>query len=1277
VPTYYLDIAGIATAGEAATYAARSIVNVRPGTSISVTFCSFASSNPERFYIDILDKSSDMSLSGTKYSGRFCLDKNFPFDVIFPSRFSRMSADAVRDLISYDPNKNILTANLAAIYSRGFFDFDLLLRMSDPAVYPLKVSEKKPILRVAANKIAESHFTSVSVRVERPSNPDMHRLVISEDERVEVLGLYDIETGAAGGCDDRPYSMKTDGFVIRSAAGVQSLSEISFDGSYTVPANFPLFYVNDHYKPEIFRSIVDYPGANPKIHSSIRHISYNFANSVYFYDQVVTRKLQGGRGYAGNHPLVHIDDIFRGIVPHSDQKPVAEFRREYVPGELSSEQERSRRDANFFFYLSPHTMQASSGAAPIMSLRLRRGVPKDITCTLKWSLNGRKLIKNREEIKIECTTEWGETSGAKKKRVRTLHIKRHVADGHPWCKYTTYGSGDANQAGGYPLKALTVKDFFDILKMNVCGTIDGFNPNGNGEGGLFPTFADIDQKNVNPDDSIVEISTNKNYLGCYLLPAHRLTFGEELLAVGGEVNQISFTHKSVEIMCKGLEKDVSMSNLCCLMPLNRKLDSAGVRGAIKTFSQHLADGDFDVAGKAYSRFYMDWTMRSALHILREGRDYFAVTTLRPDDQVQTSYGHSPPHDRREAGKRAILVGAAHLGISVAILDEDYIGGGQFSSSAPSYLMSRIVPGEPRSAPSQSARSKVYSVDADGLTLMYMDSPMFRTVKTSLLNSVVETSVDLEAYPHGREGSIWQVVYTSGAGDGIPSSPHLDASYVSGSPNLLDPRLHGSEFGIMAEGGVLEESLRKISVHPCFDLPKDLAPDASMILKDLLDFGSATKRSSGNYAKVSYEESPTPCAVSGMGRKHASAKYYMKSSMSSPKSSYQNNEHVSFGMKFGDFEDAVWADFGFLSKLLPFSIVSRVETMPWMELDFYKYHIDTGSEDIDDPYLDTSSEDIDGPNLGIYEPYAYPIDTYSVEVLTPGNTGLRGYAFIDKNPRSGLKVKWRKRILEPRTFSFYLRNRQLRSLADLRDDINRRVGRYGIHATSLVKNPELRDQRTLSEREKTNIFRIVDLSSTGVVEDPYFARYRATNSGNDPYFIGDPYIGSTPADSRSIKNPADLVGEMDLTDVTPDASGSVVVHLRPFGAVREQLQVVEPVSSRTTIRDPAISVSPPSGWMWSQSIVDGVIGRVLQRTSSESTTVPVLPYLGGIWTWTQLNTNVWVPRTSNGMVAYPEPHPQQSNSSSINVSSVGSSSSRFSSSSSSEIGFHSSTPSAGA
>lgn len=1267
MPTYQLDIAGIATVGQSPTYGARSIVNVRPGTSVSVTFSNFASSNPERFYIDILDKSSERSLSGTKYSGRFCLDKNFPFDVVFPSRFSRMSADAVRDLISYDPYKNILTANLAAIYSRGFFDFDIIMRMSDPAVDPLVRSETKPLLRVAANQTAESHFTSVSVRVERPPNPDMHRLVISEDERVEVLGLYDIETGAAGGCDDRPYSMKTDGFVIRSAAGLQSLSEISLDGSYRVPANFPLFYVDDHYKPEILRSTVDYPGANPKIHSSIRHLSYNFANSVYFYDQVVTRKLQGGRGYAGNHPLVHIDDIFRGVVPHPDQKPVAEFRREYVPGELSSEQERLRRDANFFFYLSPHTMQASSGAASIMSLRLRRGVPKDITCTLKWSVNGRRLIKNREEIKIECITEWGEASGAKKKRVRTLHVKRHVADGHPWCRYTTYGSGDANQAGGYPLKALTVKDFVDILRLNVCGTIDGFNPNGNGDGGLFPTFADIEQKNVNPDDSIVEISTNKNYLGCYLLPAHRLIFGEELLAVGGEINQISFTHKSAEIMCRGLEKDVSMSNLCCLMPLNRKMDAAGVRGEIKSYSQHLADGDFDVAGKAYSRFYKDWTMLSAVHILREGRDYFAVTASRPADQVQTSYGHSPPHDKREAGEKMILVGAAHLGISVAILDEDAMGGGQFSASAPSYLMSRIVPGEPRSASGGSARSKVYSVAAGGLTLMYMDSPMFRPVKTSLLNSVSETSAELDAYPHGRDGSIWHVVYTSGAGDGMPSSPHLDASYVSGSDNLLDPRLHGPEFRVMAEGGELEESLRKISVHPCFDLPKDLAPDASMILEDLLDFGSATKRSSGNYAKVSYEESPTPCPISGMGRKYASAKYYMTSSMSSPSSSYQGNKHASFGSKFGDFEDAVWSDFGFLSKLLPSPIVSRAAIMPWMELDFSKYSIGIGADDIDDPYL------------GIYEPYAYPVDPYTVEVLTPGNAGLREYAFRDINPRSGLKVKWRKRIFEPRTFSFYLRNRQLRSLADLRDDINRRVGRYGIYATSLVKNPELRDQRTLVEREKTNIFKIIDVPATGEAEDPYFGIYRRAINGSDPYLIDDPYVGPTPTESQSIRNPADLVGEMDMTDGKPDASGSVVVHLRPFGAVREQLQSVEPVSTRTTIRDPAISVSPPSGWMWSQSAVDGVVGRVLKRASAGSSSVPALPDLGGGMTWKHLNKDEWVPKTADGKVAYPEENPRQpssSSSSSSSQSSSSSSSASFSSSSSSASGSQSSSSSAG-
>ena len=111
VPTYTVDIAGIATVASSPTYAARSVVSVRPGANVSVSFTDFASGNPDRFYIDIVSSATAGSSKGSRSSSKFMLDRSFPFDVIFPSRFSRMSADAVRDLISYDPAKNVLAAS--------------------------------------------------------------------------------------------------------------------------------------------------------------------------------------------------------------------------------------------------------------------------------------------------------------------------------------------------------------------------------------------------------------------------------------------------------------------------------------------------------------------------------------------------------------------------------------------------------------------------------------------------------------------------------------------------------------------------------------------------------------------------------------------------------------------------------------------------------------------------------------------------------------------------------------------------------------------------------------------------------------------------------------------------------------------------------------------------------------------------------------------------------------------------------------------------------------
>lgn len=415
VPTYKVDVAGIATSGGNPTFAAKSIVQVRPNSKVSVTFSDFISGNPERFYIDMVNLSSTPGTAGTLNTGQLALDRSFPFDVVFPSKFSRMSADSVRDLISYDSTKNVLTANLSAIYSRGFFDFDLILNMADRSTTPLRSAQSTPLLEISALPEAENHFSSASVRVERPENPDLHRVVISEDERVDSINLYDLETGGPETCDEKPYRLITDGFAIRSAAGNQTYTELSLTGSYRVPANFPLWSVEDGLTSNSFISSVNYPGATPRLKSEVRHVEYNFANSVFFYDQVVTRKLESSGGYSGNHPLIRVQDVFDAAVPHRDNTPMLQFRREFVPKETTSLSEQNRKDANFFLYLDPLFVNASDLSTSILNVFLAREAPSDLTCTMRWSVAGDRLLKNKQEIQVEVAAMWGAADGAKRR----------------------------------------------------------------------------------------------------------------------------------------------------------------------------------------------------------------------------------------------------------------------------------------------------------------------------------------------------------------------------------------------------------------------------------------------------------------------------------------------------------------------------------------------------------------------------------------------------------------------------------------------------------------------------------------------------------------------------------------------------------------------------------------------------------------------------------------------------------------------------------------------
>lgn len=337
---------------------------------------------------------------------------------------------------------------------------------------------------------------------------------------------------------------------------------------------------------------------------------------------------------------------------------------------------------------------------------------------------------------------------------------------------------------------------------------------------------------------------------------------------------------------------------------------------------------------------------------------------------------------------------------------------------------------------------------------------------------------------------------------------------------------------------------------------------------------------------------------------------------------------SFGSTFGDFEDEIWKDFGTLARLMPSAVVRRGDNMPWLELDFLKYSTGTPSDDISDPYQEISAD-----------PYISPIDPYASVVVTPGMFAVREYSYREINPRVGLHIRWRKKIQEPRAFSFYLRDRRFRSLADLRDDINKRVGRFGINASALVKNPELRDQRTLVAVPKTPILYTQDSESPASPFDPYEPRSQGFEQTADPYFPEDPYLPPQPTIGQVLRPPASLTGSVDITDSSPSTSSQMVVSLRPFGGKRPQVVDATPTNVRAVLHDPAGKVSPPKGWSWSQENVHGVIGRVLRRNLETLPGVPVLPDLSQGMTWKQLSQDVWYP-SANGQVPMPAEKPRE-------------------------------------
>jgi hypothetical protein len=1067
-------------------------------------------SMPDRVVFDVKVESLTPS-SESGFGGIFKLGDPPVLFSVPPN--SPITVNEMMSMVSYSQTRGILSVTLAPLWRRGYFPFGMAINLVDSATPGRISSVPKKIMDVYSESRAGNFFDSLDVEVKEGSSGNKILSVI-ENRREEIQEIIRTESTEPGSCGKPCVYHTAELTKSYSENGDVSEIDLSWTSKINISPSYNGFIVEDGLYSEPVTSNYSYRGNTFRQVSNLSMSMYNFDNARYAYDQLVVKKiLSSGNDESRVHPLVEINDPFLCLEPFPDSSiPIVEIRNDVVP--VADDASSFSSKTPYLLYVNAYRIKSSKRFAPAINFTAIT-TTENISLSINLLKENNKVVRSKNDIGLVFTTTVG-TGIDQRSFTNFIRIKTSPTGGE-YGSHRTYGSGDSLPDQGWPHDDVTVGDIYNLISNNIAGeiigslpanidinSVDGFR-GGQSCLGLIPTFAECGIISATPNTPVFSVYPGKNLSSCFGLPAHRVWLGNNDGSVGEtatESYEVSVNNQQgsplLVLHSRGPEKTFDLHNFTLAMPLARGSARAFLRRDIKEYQDHAADGDFSTLRA--NRFYPFRTISDAVDFIRHGSDQAAKNIGISDSLKENLYPSGVASGTRSYGERRPCIGASNIGLGI-----DYCCGNQFEpdnfyKQVGSYFLSSLAQTEPFRMTNSSVSLRISKFSRQGsgsIFACYSPGRMFNTPRSGFNPN---SSNDIFSSAAATTGGDWHVLYSTLTEDYFGGIKYNDAGVSK--YQALNPFIHGAEASLKSEGGLAGSSKRRLYVNPCVDFRgKAFYIDVANIGYDLDEFCRSTNRFNGNVQRFVRSENPGSIAFPVSGEVKGELAIRSIYPYETFEAYLNNLKYKVYNNTFGNLIESLNDSLGWSVSYTPSSILAREDKIPFESIRLELLNRPTVPEEIfPEPY------GIEPYYVEPYhtEPYGYSInyENTSTKKYIPQNTVFNDFnPYIDPyayepylepygpipNPvYAQLLLRSRrldntecvlgyipaisivKVINDARRFDFNLNERKNRTIANLIQSIEDRLGPFGIHATSAVSNPESFISNKLVAAPRTNI-----------------------------------------------------------------------------------------------------------------------------------------------------------------------------------------------------------------
>lgn len=940
--------------------------------------------------------SSNQNLS--KDSSTYAIDEINPCEVVLKGK-APVSIPFIKGLISYNKRSGVVEVNTSSIFSKGFFPFSLIFNFSAEGYTRTSKVLSKPIIKIVPEGNSSNLFDGLSVRLSKENTNSPDALIIDEFKRFAQDRMFTFIKNESFGCDGINVGYYASGdYQFDDVGGLKNIT-VTNEADVSISRGFPLVNIHDRSEAPFLNSYIKYANSNPRLHTNINHSQYINADGIAFYDQVVYRALMDETGISRDHPLVGIRDIFSSV-KSSSLRPALHFRREY-----SKSEDKRNGKVPYHIYFAPEYVMPSESYVPCINMEIYRAIASNLEFELK--------IKNRSKNYIELESKTTYTY-LKEQKIFYGYLSINLDVNSP--PYSMdFGVNEVFHVDedvdyvDVATRGISVMDVLKALEMNLGGKVSAQSPKGTNSPthkGFVPTLKEIGIDLGADNEPVVQFSSHANYEGLALMAAARLWMGNKSNYDVSEVGSINLKGFSLRdyINCKGLKNVVRLDNYVSIAPLNRCLTTPFVRGEIKSFEQHLKDGDFvqlENNGPGYNRFYKYDTIRKSIDIMKYGHSYFSSTLKLPAYEVNAMMCPGPASNTKTKGQERKLFGASQIGVSIFTVNKNKETEFGFFNQTPSYMLSHFGFGINNTIDGSNLSktcSELPSSNGD-LFIYYRNTSMFPGpysyidkdyVPDPFLKGINEYGEDDKRYFGGGK---FHVLYsTSGIGSHLSQTVNINDLNAVEYSTTLNPFEFDNDALLIYEGGDVSDPVKRtVNISACHkwieNSPLKERITSAFIKKDMVEWARERGWQIGKTILINFETQNQKSKVgsvyiTGSGQKKVQSflTYNVDEKLVHFADNIGTNEYVgNLVNNFKSVHDKTFA--GLLSIELAPSI-RPTDIMPYDMLLFGKIVNKP-------PFV---------PPVTPIEPYYYPynVEPYSYEPYGTGNDVVNPYDSMVEN-----------------------------------------------------------------------------------------------------------------------------------------------------------------------------------------------------------------------------------------------------------------------------------------